>query len=357
MSKPPDPPPLPAEDERILELERDQLLQDLNLNGPHLTWRDDPVRRRRAAKPPYGPPLPRPPFEVGQYNPPREPDASHESRESYEAKWTARTKDPAVIDKIGVEETKQFAVKRADQIFDVWWPRWRTAIVMLISQSGSAGEYEWATNFVLVEEKTVARVLSEARNIIWPSRLDWYIRVCEPQVRKALESVITTWRAKLRAEELQLRKAWPQTAAALRQLQLQRSVPGSNPDAFAKLVSHTAVPLQLGIPSRPLMEVAPAIETPAIETPAVSAPPISSPLPDPPAASSSTTAAPAPPSRESFIRPILDKKGWSTNTWALYAKVDFHTADDYLKDITKPNKSTRKSLADALGIDIKELPD
>jgi len=35
--------------------------------------------------------------------------------------------------------------------------------------------------------------------------------------------------------------------------------------------------------------------------------------------------------RERFVRPILDRKGWSTHQFAVEAEVDFHTANDYLK--------------------------
>ena len=56
------------------------------------------------------------------------------------------------------------------------------------------------------------------------------------------------------------------------------------------------------------------------------------------------------------MQPFLDKKGWSINQLALEADVDFHTANDYLKGRTRPNRATRKQLADALGIAIGELP-
>jgi hypothetical protein len=36
--------------------------------------------------------------------------------------------------------------------------------------------------------------------------------------------------------------------------------------------------------------------------------------------------------------------------------VDFHTANDYLKGKTNSYKSTRKKLADALGVPVEELP-
>ncbi len=60
--------------------------------------------------------------------------------------------------------------------------------------------------------------------------------------------------------------------------------------------------------------------------------------------------------REAFIKPILEKKGLSIRQWAINAKVDFHTADDYLKGKTKPYPDTLKKLADALGVEIGKLP-
>ncbi|HTF25208.1 MAG TPA: helix-turn-helix transcriptional regulator [Candidatus Limnocylindria bacterium] len=52
--------------------------------------------------------------------------------------------------------------------------------------------------------------------------------------------------------------------------------------------------------------------------------------------------------REAFIKPILEKKGFSVQEWARKANVDFHTADNYLKGETKPYPDTLKKLADAL---------
>jgi hypothetical protein len=60
--------------------------------------------------------------------------------------------------------------------------------------------------------------------------------------------------------------------------------------------------------------------------------------------------------RKSFVYPILDGKGWSINRLAVEAEVDFHTVNDYLKGRTRPNRSTRKQLADALGIAVDKLP-
>jgi hypothetical protein len=61
--------------------------------------------------------------------------------------------------------------------------------------------------------------------------------------------------------------------------------------------------------------------------------------------------------RESIVRPMLRSKGWSTLEWAQESGVDFHTASSYLKGKTKPYQSTRKKLADSLGIPGEDLPD
>lgn len=60
------------------------------------------------------------------------------------------------------------------------------------------------------------------------------------------------------------------------------------------------------------------------------------------------------PRERSEIRSILGTKGMSVHDWAIQAGVDFHTADNYLKGKTRPYQSTRKKLADALGL--TELP-
>jgi len=60
--------------------------------------------------------------------------------------------------------------------------------------------------------------------------------------------------------------------------------------------------------------------------------------------------------REAFVRPILAKKGWSVHDWAMKSKVDFHTADHYLKGKSRPYASTLKKLADALDVEVAELP-
>jgi lambda repressor-like predicted transcriptional regulator len=60
--------------------------------------------------------------------------------------------------------------------------------------------------------------------------------------------------------------------------------------------------------------------------------------------------------RESFVRPLLKKKGWSTADWAIQSGVDFHTADNFLKGTTASYESTRKKLAASLGVNVEDLP-
>jgi len=61
--------------------------------------------------------------------------------------------------------------------------------------------------------------------------------------------------------------------------------------------------------------------------------------------------------RVSVVQPLLDKRGWSPNDLAIQAGVDFHTANNFLNGSANPYPSTRKKLADALGIRPDELPD
>jgi len=58
--------------------------------------------------------------------------------------------------------------------------------------------------------------------------------------------------------------------------------------------------------------------------------------------------------REAFVRPLLEKRGWSIRDWAAKANVNHRTANDYLEGVTNPYPSTRKKLAQAL--DLNELP-
>jgi hypothetical protein len=60
--------------------------------------------------------------------------------------------------------------------------------------------------------------------------------------------------------------------------------------------------------------------------------------------------------RRSNVESLLKKQGLSILDWAKAAKVDFHTANSYLRGLRNPYASTRKKLADALNIDVNELP-
>src|SRR5260370_9169566 len=60
--------------------------------------------------------------------------------------------------------------------------------------------------------------------------------------------------------------------------------------------------------------------------------------------------------RASFVKPILDEKGWSTLDWAKHSEVDFNTAASYLKGKTRTFKSSRKKLAESLGVEVQKLP-
>jgi hypothetical protein len=66
--------------------------------------------------------------------------------------------------------------------------------------------------------------------------------------------------------------------------------------------------------------------------------------------------APRSSGREAIIRPILTKIGFSICDWATAAKVDFHTADNYLKGKSSPHPSTLKKLAEALQLTPDALP-
>ena len=61
-------------------------------------------------------------------------------------------------------------------------------------------------------------------------------------------------------------------------------------------------------------------------------------------------------SRRRVVEPRLTALGWSTLDWAMNAKVDYNTANDYLNGLTAPRRDTIKKLADAIGIAPAELP-
>lgn len=62
------------------------------------------------------------------------------------------------------------------------------------------------------------------------------------------------------------------------------------------------------------------------------------------------------PTREEFVKSILESKGWSVLDWATEAEVTHATAMDYLHGKTKPHRSTRLKLANGLGVSIQQLP-
>ncbi len=80
-----------------------------------------------------------------------------------------------------------------------------------------------------------------------------------------------------------------------------------------------------------------------------------------PKSASSLAAPPEPaekpkPSREEFVKPILETKGWSILDWANEAEVSYHAATDYMAGTRRSYPSTRAKLAKALGVSVQELP-
>lgn len=60
--------------------------------------------------------------------------------------------------------------------------------------------------------------------------------------------------------------------------------------------------------------------------------------------------------RKSIIMALLERNGLSVHDWANRAKVDFHTARNYLNGKATPYPSTLKKLALPLGIEVEKLP-
>lgn len=75
-----------------------------------------------------------------------------------------------------------------------------------------------------------------------------------------------------------------------------------------------------------------------------------------PQASKGRRRLPKSDSRRAKLMPILADKGLSVLDWAQHARVDYHTANEYLKGKRNPFASTRKKLAEALGLNPKQLP-
>jgi len=61
-------------------------------------------------------------------------------------------------------------------------------------------------------------------------------------------------------------------------------------------------------------------------------------------------------SRKVEIDPFLQSKGWSLLDWANESNVAYHTVADYVSGKRTPYASTRKKLAEALGLSIQQLP-
>jgi len=61
--------------------------------------------------------------------------------------------------------------------------------------------------------------------------------------------------------------------------------------------------------------------------------------------------------RQKFIKRRMKEKGWSRGDWAQESGVDYHTIADFLDGKTKPYASTRKKLAETLGVEIDDFPE
>lgn len=71
---------------------------------------------------------------------------------------------------------------------------------------------------------------------------------------------------------------------------------------------------------------------------------------------SSQKAESKPTARKVLLSPVLKNNGLSIRDWASKANVSFDTARDYLNGKSDPYPSTRKKLADALGIRVEDFP-
>jgi lambda repressor-like predicted transcriptional regulator len=60
--------------------------------------------------------------------------------------------------------------------------------------------------------------------------------------------------------------------------------------------------------------------------------------------------------RAAYVCPILNKNGWSIRDWAQESNVDYKTAASYVKGKGSPYASTKKKLADSLGVPVEQLP-
>jgi hypothetical protein len=129
------------------------------------------------------------------------------------AEWAARQNSPAIIDSIGIAETRDLATRRFDQVAGEYFPLWQKAVnARLISQTAAAGqgkpEHDWVKNDAWLAA-IKSQVTDEVRPV-WNDRGDWYKRVCAAEVNAALERTVGAWRRKLRDEELLLIQSWEQ---------------------------------------------------------------------------------------------------------------------------------------------------
>jgi hypothetical protein len=120
--------------------------------------------------------------------------------ESEIAAWRARENDPAVIDSIGLIETKKLACEfyclRAGKHFLVW------------SASGKP-HHEFDALLPLIKLK----VISEMREL-WAARGDWFARVCISEVDRTLEEGdVKGWHTKARDAYLERLKSQSDSAA------------------------------------------------------------------------------------------------------------------------------------------------
>jgi hypothetical protein len=60
--------------------------------------------------------------------------------------------------------------------------------------------------------------------------------------------------------------------------------------------------------------------------------------------------------RSAVVAPLLASKGWSASQWANAAGVSPTIAYDYLSGKTDPRPESRKALAEALGLNVPDLP-
>jgi hypothetical protein len=131
------------------------------------------------------------------------------------AEWAARQNSPAIIDSIGIAETRDLATRRFDQVAWEYFPLWQKAVnARLVSQSAGGGreeptgEHDWAKSDAWLAA-IKSQVSDEVRQV-WHDRRDWYGRACAAKVVDTLSRAIAAWRRRLRDEELLLIQSWEQ---------------------------------------------------------------------------------------------------------------------------------------------------